>query len=150
MAQACNCSRNRVLARPADGQLPSCSCQSHDPSSFWGGVSGIHVSFVLAADLSSYTPKHSVKFSKWQEQKYEEMPAKGPLLKEADSHGNQVMVRLQSGFCLCSGVLSLWAMGGTGSAFSRAHLRAVAHLPGQWEEINASCHCHQLPYLLCV
>ncbi|XP_072208550.1 taperin isoform X2 [Excalfactoria chinensis] len=43
-------------------------------------------------DLSSYTPKHSVKFSEWQEQKYEEMPAKGPLLKEADSHGNQVML----------------------------------------------------------
>ncbi|XP_029855728.1 taperin isoform X2 [Aquila chrysaetos chrysaetos] len=45
------------------------------------------------SDLSSYTPKHSVKFSEWQEQKYEEMPAaEGPLLKEADSHGNQVML----------------------------------------------------------
>ncbi|XP_075376114.1 taperin isoform X2 [Mycteria americana] len=45
------------------------------------------------SDLSSYTPKHSVKFSKWQEQKYEEMPAaEGPLPKEADSHGNQVML----------------------------------------------------------
>ncbi|NXC49630.1 TPRN protein, partial [Penelope pileata] len=54
--------------------------------------SGAHVSFILAADLSSYTPKHSVKFSEWQEQKYEEMPAKGPLPKEADSHGNQVML----------------------------------------------------------
>ncbi|XP_040387993.1 taperin [Cygnus olor] len=45
------------------------------------------------SDLSSYTPKHSVKFSEWQEQKYEEMPAsERPLLKEADSHGNQVML----------------------------------------------------------
>ncbi|XP_074780063.1 taperin isoform X2 [Athene noctua] len=45
------------------------------------------------SDLSSYTPKHSVKFSEWQEQKYEEMPAtEGPLLKEADSHGNEVML----------------------------------------------------------
>ncbi|NXS46024.1 TPRN protein, partial [Balaeniceps rex] len=49
--------------------------------------------FVLPADLSSYTPKHSVKFSEWQEQKYEEMPAaERPLPKEADSHGNQVML----------------------------------------------------------
>ncbi|GAB0198367.1 taperin [Grus japonensis] len=45
------------------------------------------------SDLSSYTPKHSVKFSEWQEQKYEEMPAtEGPLPKEADSHGSQVML----------------------------------------------------------
>uniref|UniRef100_A0A8D0G2U0 Taperin n=1 Tax=Strix occidentalis caurina TaxID=311401 RepID=A0A8D0G2U0_STROC len=45
------------------------------------------------SDLSSYTPKHSVKFSEWQEQKYEEMPAtEGSLLKEADSHGNEVML----------------------------------------------------------
>ncbi|NXC20281.1 TPRN protein, partial [Corythaeola cristata] len=49
--------------------------------------------FVLPADLSSYTPKHSVKFSEWQEQKYEEMPAaEGPPTKEADSHGSQVML----------------------------------------------------------
>ncbi|XP_042735029.1 taperin [Lagopus leucura] len=54
--------------------------------------STLHPNAANAADLSSYTPKHSVKFSKWQEQKYEEMPAKGPLLKEADSHGNQVML----------------------------------------------------------
>ncbi|XP_010114977.1 PREDICTED: taperin-like, partial [Chlamydotis macqueenii] len=53
----------------------------------------IHVSFVLPADLSSYTPKHSVKFSEWQEQKYEEMPAaEGTLPTEADSQGNQVML----------------------------------------------------------
>ncbi|KFO76745.1 Taperin, partial [Cuculus canorus] len=46
-----------------------------------------------SADLSSYTPKHSVKFSEWQEQKYEEMPAaEGPIPKEADSQGNQVML----------------------------------------------------------
>ncbi|KFR15833.1 Taperin, partial [Opisthocomus hoazin] len=45
------------------------------------------------SDLSSYTPKHSVKFSEWQEQKYEEMPAaEGPLPKEVDSHGTQVML----------------------------------------------------------
>ncbi|XP_067165443.1 taperin [Apteryx mantelli] len=46
-----------------------------------------------SADLSSYTPKHSMKFSKWQEQKYEEMPnSEAPLRKEADSLGNQVML----------------------------------------------------------
>ncbi|KFV99097.1 Taperin, partial [Eurypyga helias] len=45
------------------------------------------------SDLSSYTPKHSVKFSEWQEQKYEEMPAAGGALpKEAESHGSQVML----------------------------------------------------------
>ncbi|NXH25120.1 TPRN protein, partial [Myiagra hebetior] len=44
------------------------------------------------SDLSSYTPKHSVKFSEWQEQKYEGPAAEGPLSKEADSHGNQVML----------------------------------------------------------
>ncbi|NWX51632.1 TPRN protein, partial [Steatornis caripensis] len=49
--------------------------------------------FVLPIDLSSYTPKHSIKFSEWQEQKYEERPAtEGSLPKEADSHGNQVML----------------------------------------------------------
>ncbi|NXA08489.1 TPRN protein, partial [Sapayoa aenigma] len=52
----------------------------------------IYVSFLLPADLSSYTPKHSVKFSEWQEQKYEGRAAEGPLPKEADSHGNQVML----------------------------------------------------------
>lgn len=58
------------------------------------GKRNIYVSFVLP-DLSSYTPKHSVKFSEWQEQKYEEMPAtEGPPAREADSRGNQVMVRL--------------------------------------------------------
>lgn len=61
----------------------------------FGVVRNTYISFVLPADLSSYTPKHSVKFSEWQEQKYEEMPAaEGPLPKEADSHGIQVMVRL--------------------------------------------------------
>ncbi|NXW57715.1 TPRN protein, partial [Eurystomus gularis] len=55
--------------------------------------STLHPSTPNSADLSSYTPKHSVKFSEWQEQKYEEMPAAGgPLPKEADSHGNQVML----------------------------------------------------------
>ncbi|XP_026716491.1 taperin [Athene cunicularia] len=55
--------------------------------------STLHPSTPNSADLSSYTPKHSVKFSEWQEQKYEEMPAtEGPLLKEADSHGNEVML----------------------------------------------------------
>ncbi|NXU50481.1 TPRN protein, partial [Turnix velox] len=49
--------------------------------------------FVFPADLSSYTPKHSVKFSEWQEQKYEEMPAaEGALPKEADSQESQVML----------------------------------------------------------
>ncbi|NXV90335.1 TPRN protein, partial [Calonectris borealis] len=68
---------------------PNSTLHPNTPNS----VRNIHVSFVLPADLSSYTPKHSVKFSEWQEQKYEEMPAaEGPLPKEADSHGNQVML----------------------------------------------------------
>ncbi|KFM10452.1 Taperin, partial [Aptenodytes forsteri] len=55
--------------------------------------STLHPSTPNSADLSSYTPKHSVKFSEWQEQKYEEMPAtEGPLPKEADSQGNHVML----------------------------------------------------------
>ncbi|XP_055656496.1 taperin [Falco peregrinus] len=55
--------------------------------------STLHPNTPNSADLSSYTPKHSVKFSEWQEQKYEEMPAaEGCLPKEADSHGNQVML----------------------------------------------------------
>ncbi|XP_074464728.1 taperin isoform X1 [Larus michahellis] len=55
--------------------------------------STLHPNTPNSADLSSYTPKHSVKFSEWQEQKYEEMPAaEGPLPKEADSHGSQVML----------------------------------------------------------
>ncbi|XP_061234020.1 taperin [Neopsephotus bourkii] len=55
--------------------------------------STLHPSTPNSADLSSYTPKHSVKFSEWQEQKYEEIPAAGgPLPKEADSQGNQVML----------------------------------------------------------
>ncbi|NXG22979.1 TPRN protein, partial [Grallaria varia] len=52
----------------------------------------LHPSTPNSADLSSYTPKHSVKFSEWQEQKYEGPAAEGPLPKEADSHGNQVML----------------------------------------------------------
>ncbi|NWH51315.1 TPRN protein, partial [Fregata magnificens] len=68
---------------------PNSTLHPNTPNS----VRNIHVSFVLLADLSSYTPKHSVKFSEWQEQKYEEMPAaEGPLPNEADSHGNQVML----------------------------------------------------------
>ncbi|XP_062447320.1 taperin [Rhea pennata] len=55
--------------------------------------STLNPSTTNSADLSSYTPKHSVKFSEWQEQKYEEMPnSEGPLRKEADSLGNQVML----------------------------------------------------------
>ncbi|XP_041908713.1 taperin [Corvus kubaryi] len=54
--------------------------------------STLHPSTPNSADLSSYTPKHSVKFSEWQEQKYEGPAAEGPLSKEADSHGNQVML----------------------------------------------------------
>ncbi|XP_074747567.1 taperin isoform X1 [Strix uralensis] len=65
----------------------SCTFQIPHPNST------LHPSTPNSADLSSYTPKHSVKFSKWQEQKYEEMPAtEGSLLKEADSHGNEVML----------------------------------------------------------
>ncbi|NWJ02941.1 TPRN protein, partial [Crypturellus undulatus] len=51
-----------------------------------------YMSCVLPADLSSYTPKHSVKFSDWQEQKYEEMPNSEGHLRKADSVGNQVML----------------------------------------------------------
>ncbi|XP_039362680.1 taperin [Mauremys reevesii] len=49
---------------------------------------------VPSSGFSSYTPKHSVEFSKWQEQEYEEQPASaaGPLLKEANPPGNQVML----------------------------------------------------------
>ncbi|XP_034649165.1 taperin [Trachemys scripta elegans] len=49
---------------------------------------------VPSSGFSSYTPKHSVEFSKWQEQEYEEQPATaaGPLLKEANPPGNQVML----------------------------------------------------------
>nr|XP_031362141.1 taperin [Lonchura striata domestica] len=54
--------------------------------------STLHPSTPNSADLSSYTPKHSVKFSEWQEQKYEGPAAVGSLPKEADSHGNQVML----------------------------------------------------------
>ncbi|NXF81527.1 TPRN protein, partial [Sclerurus mexicanus] len=54
--------------------------------------STLHPSTPNSADLSSYTPKHSVKFSEWQEQKYEGPAAEGPLPKEADSHRNQVML----------------------------------------------------------
>ncbi|NXP18058.1 TPRN protein, partial [Scytalopus superciliaris] len=52
----------------------------------------LHPSTPNSADLSSYTPKHSVKFSEWQEQKFEGPAAEGPLPKEADSQGNQVML----------------------------------------------------------
>ncbi|KGL72775.1 Taperin, partial [Tinamus guttatus] len=55
--------------------------------------STLNPSIPNSADLSSYTPKHSVKFSDWQEQKYEEVPnSEGHLRKEADSVGNQVML----------------------------------------------------------
>ncbi|NXN18481.1 TPRN protein, partial [Indicator maculatus] len=71
----------------------SCTFHIPHPNSTLHPSTPNSVSFVLPADLSSYTPKHSVKFSEWQEQKYEEMPAaEGPLLKEVDAHGNQVML----------------------------------------------------------
>ncbi|NXB98711.1 TPRN protein, partial [Orthonyx spaldingii] len=54
--------------------------------------SSLHPTAPNSADLSSYTPKHSVKFSEWQEKKYEGPAAEGPLPKEADSQGNQVML----------------------------------------------------------
>ncbi|NXK11838.1 TPRN protein, partial [Herpetotheres cachinnans] len=67
---------------------PNSTLHPNTPNSGEGGTV-----FLLPADLSSYTPKHSVKFSEWQEQKYEEVPAaEGRLPKEADSHGNQVML----------------------------------------------------------
>uniref|UniRef100_A0A7M4F1R8 Taperin n=1 Tax=Crocodylus porosus TaxID=8502 RepID=A0A7M4F1R8_CROPO len=41
--------------------------------------------YVLSSGLSSYTPKHSVEFGKWQEQKYEDQPdATGAVPKEVD------------------------------------------------------------------
>ncbi|KAJ7426016.1 hypothetical protein WISP_19642 [Willisornis vidua] len=75
------------------GSFPSVLARILVPLPF-GVLRHIYISFLLPADLSSYTPKHSVKFSEWQEQKYEGPAAEGPLPKEADSHGNQVMVRL--------------------------------------------------------
>ncbi|CAM4570770.1 unnamed protein product [Lepidochelys kempii] len=47
---------------------------------------------VPSSGFSSYTPKHAVEFSRWQEQEYEEQPASaaGPPLKEANAPGNQV------------------------------------------------------------
>ncbi|XP_061460102.1 taperin [Rhineura floridana] len=43
--------------------------------------------------LSSYTPKHSMEFSKWQEQQYEEIPpSTGAFPHDADLPGNQVML----------------------------------------------------------
>lgn len=86
----------------------------------FGAVRNIHVTFVLP-DLSSYTPKHSVKFSTWQEQKYEEIPtAEGPLAKEADSHGTQVMVRLEiSRSWLCPAVLLFQCLGRSGQWMGR-------------------------------
>ncbi|XP_066466786.1 taperin [Tiliqua scincoides] len=43
--------------------------------------------------LSSYTPKHSIEFSKWQEQQYEEMPPHtGTFPRDADLPGSQVML----------------------------------------------------------
>lgn len=116
---------------PVHGQDP-------DPSSFWSGEKCSRKSFVLPADLSSYTPKHSVKFSEWQEQKYEEMPAsERPLPKEADSHGNQVMVRLQSRLWLCPVPLLSGSWISLGSGWDRTCLplnTCVAHLAGQGKQ----------------
>ncbi|XP_054854542.1 taperin [Eublepharis macularius] len=43
--------------------------------------------------LSSYTPKHSVEFSKWQEQQYEEIPPNtGAFPRDAALPGSQVML----------------------------------------------------------
>ncbi|XP_053138673.1 taperin [Hemicordylus capensis] len=43
--------------------------------------------------LSSYTPKHSTEFSKWQKEQYEEMPpSTGAFPWDADLPGNQVML----------------------------------------------------------
>lgn len=78
----------------ANRQLQMGSFQAVPAGILFGVVRNIYLIFLLPADLSSYTPKHSVKFSEWQEQKYEGPAAEGPLSKEADSHGNQVMVRL--------------------------------------------------------
>ncbi|XP_019365898.1 PREDICTED: taperin [Gavialis gangeticus] len=51
--------------------------------------------------LSSYTPKHSVEFGKWQEQKYEDQSdATGAIPKEVDASGNQVMLTPADRSCL--------------------------------------------------
>ncbi|KAJ7308075.1 hypothetical protein JRQ81_008580 [Phrynocephalus forsythii] len=43
--------------------------------------------------LSSYTPKHSVEFSRWQEEHREGMPQRpGVFLQDADPQGNPVML----------------------------------------------------------
>ncbi|NXA39333.1 TPRN protein, partial [Eudromia elegans] len=70
-----------------------CPNSTLDPSTPNSAVGNTHSPCVLPADLSSYTPKHSVKFSNWQEQKYEEVPnSEGALRKETDSAGTQVML----------------------------------------------------------
>uniref|UniRef100_K7FV33 Taperin n=1 Tax=Pelodiscus sinensis TaxID=13735 RepID=K7FV33_PELSI len=51
------------------------------------------VANVPSSGFSSYTPKHSVEFSKWQEQEYEKPATTArPLLKEANPPGSQVML----------------------------------------------------------
>lgn len=103
----------------ADGQLCAVPATILTLLPF-GAVRNIHVTFVLP-DLSSYTPKHSVKFSTWQEQKYEEIPtAEGPLAKDADSRGTQVMVRLEiSRSWLCPAVLLFQCLGWSGQWMGR-------------------------------
>ncbi|KAJ6652018.1 hypothetical protein lerEdw1_015843 [Lerista edwardsae] len=48
---------------------------------------------ITNSGLSSYTPKHSIEFSRWQEQQYEEMPPHtGAFPRDADLPGSQVML----------------------------------------------------------
>ncbi|XP_048368056.1 taperin [Sphaerodactylus townsendi] len=53
----------------------------------------IQSSNAVNSGLSSYTPKHSVEFSKWQEQQYEEIPpSTGAFPRDASLPGNQDML----------------------------------------------------------
>ncbi|XP_060106735.1 taperin [Heteronotia binoei] len=63
------------------------------PALFIPRPNSIQNSNAVNSGLSSYTPKHSVEFSKWQEQQYEEIPpSTGAFPQDAALPGNQVML----------------------------------------------------------
>nr|XP_056716495.1 taperin [Euleptes europaea] len=63
------------------------------PAFFIPRPNSIENSNAVNSGLSSYTPKHSVEFSKWQEQQYEEIPpSTGAFPRDAALPGNQVML----------------------------------------------------------
>ncbi|KAL8174258.1 UNVERIFIED_CONTAM: hypothetical protein K2H54_041015 [Gekko kuhli] len=63
------------------------------PALFIPRPNSIQNSNAVNSGLSSYTPKHSVEFSKWQEQQYEDIPpGTGAFPRDAALPGNQVML----------------------------------------------------------